>query len=115
MSTVGVLCLCAAVVVAIVGLRTLTRPATSDPGQQALRALAPTQFAASVMLAAGGAVALVGETRTALPLLIICIAGALATVAVGSWQGARYMVRRAAVQPVKQCAGSCAACTLSCH
>ena len=54
-----------------------------------LRAVAPTQLAAAVMLAAGGVVALSGQPS--IGLLVLCIAGALGTVAAGAWQGARYM------------------------
>ena len=54
----GVLCLAAAVLVAAAGLRAVTRPAGGDPRSQAVRMLAPTQFAAAAMLAAGGVVAL---------------------------------------------------------
>jgi hypothetical protein len=116
MLIVGVLCLCAAVLSAATGLRTLARPCSADPRQQALRALAPTQFAAAVMLAAAGAVALAGDARTGLPLMIVCVLGAVGTVAAGSWQGARHEARHAAAAGTAgECAGSCAACTLSCR
>ncbi len=54
----AVLCLCAAVATAGLGLWLLTRPVAADPVRQVLRAVAPTQLAAAVMLAAGGVVAL---------------------------------------------------------
>jgi hypothetical protein len=116
MLIVGVLCLCAAFLSAATGLRSLARPRSADPHQQALRALAPTQFAAAVMLAAAGAVALAGDARTGLPLMIVCVLGAVGTVAAGSWQGARHVARQAAGPTATgECAGSCAACTLSCR
>jgi hypothetical protein len=80
-----------------------------------LRAVAPTQLAAAVMLAAGAAVALSAPTRTGVPLLVMCALAAVGTVAAGCWQGARYAVRRD--HPVTAdtgCQGSCAACTLRC-
>jgi hypothetical protein len=44
----------------------------------------------------------------------VCIVGAVGTVAVGSWQSARYALRReAATAP--PCGGACATCTLACH
>jgi hypothetical protein len=47
----AVLCLCAAVAIAALGLWLLTRPRTADdPVRQVLRAVAPTQLAAAVML-----------------------------------------------------------------
>ena len=54
----AVLCLCAAVATAGFGLWLLTRPHAADPVRQVLRAVAPTQLAAAVMLTAGGVVAL---------------------------------------------------------
>jgi hypothetical protein len=109
----GVLCLCAAVVSAAFGLWTLARPRGADLNQQVLRAVAPTQLAAAVMLSAGGAVALASPSHIGLPVVIVCVLGAVGTVAAGSWQGARFAVRQ---EPAAaDCAGSCAACTLSCH
>ena len=110
----AVLCLCAAAVCAGAGLRSLTRPVTADPAAQAIRALAPVQLAAAVMLAAGGAVGLTGRGATGWVVLALCTVGALGTLAAGSWQGARYALAQDAAQPA-DCAGSCAACTLSCH
>lgn len=108
----GVVCLCAAVAAAAAGLWTLTRPRGADRTQQVLRAVAPVQLAASVMLAAGGVVALAAPSRTGLVVLVVCVFGAIGTVAAGSWQGARFAM---SPQPeATDCAGSCAACTLSC-
>ncbi|CAN5375966.1 hypothetical protein BH09ACT7_BH09ACT7_54830 [soil metagenome] len=108
----GVLCLCAAVVSAAFGLWTMTRPRSADPTQQVLRAVAPTQLAAAVMLTAGGTVALANPAHIGVAVVIVCVLGAVGTVAAGSWQGARFAVRQEAPA---DCAGSCAACTLSCH
>lgn len=108
----GVLCLCAALASAARGLWTLSRPANADVTQQVLRAVAPTQLAAAVMLAAGGVVALAGSPHTGLLVVIVCVLGAIGTVAAGSWQGARYAVRSEATAG---CGGSCASCTLSCR
>jgi hypothetical protein len=108
----GVLCLCAAVASAVLGIRALTRPRGVDVTQQVLRAVAPTQLAAAVMLAAGGVVALAAVPKIGLPVLIVCVIGAVGTVAVGSWQGARYVMRREAA---RDCTGACATCTLSCN
>ncbi|HZE17822.1 MAG TPA: hypothetical protein VE197_20160 [Mycobacterium sp.] len=78
-------------------------------GEPLPRAQAPTQLAAAVMLASGGALALTAP-RTAVAVVIMCIVG---TVAAGSWQSARYAVRRQAA-PV-DCAGNCAVCIRSCR
>jgi hypothetical protein len=111
MLVVGVVCLCMAVLIGGSGVWTLTRPPAADVTGQVLRAVAPTQLAAAVMLAAGGSAALAAPPRTALTVVIVCVLGAVGTVAAGSWQGARYAARREAEA---SCAGSCASCTLSC-
>jgi hypothetical protein len=115
----GVLCVCAAVASTGFGTWSLAHAHNGDPTQLALRAMAPTQLAAAVMLAAGGAVALAASAHTALMLLVVCVAGALGTLAAGSWQSARYVLRPetsgATASGAADCAGDCAACTLSCR
>ncbi len=108
----GVLCMCAAATCAGFGTWSLYRGRTADTNQRALRAMAPTQLAAAVMLTAGGVVALAASPRTALIVLIICVAGALGTLAAGSWQSARFALNQAAATP--GCGGACAGCTRSC-
>jgi hypothetical protein len=112
----GVLCVCAAVVSAGFGTWSLSHSPTTnsaDTTAVAVRAMAPTQLAAAVMLAAGGLVALIAVPHTALVVVIVCIAGALGTLAAGSWQSARFAVRREAL--ADDCGGNCAGCTLSCR
>ena len=65
------------------------------------------------MLAAGGVVALAASGHTALVLLIVCVTGALGTLAAGSWQSARFALRREAA--AADCGGNCVGCTLSCR
>ena len=108
----AVLCLCAAVVSAGFGARALARPQPGAGVQQMLRAVAPTQLAAAVMLAAGGLVALAARPSTGLLVLIVCVLGAFGTVAAGTWQVARYAHGAAARST---CRGGCATCTLSCR
>jgi hypothetical protein len=72
--------------------------------------LAPPQLAAAVMLAGGGSVALVAPHIALVPV-IVCIVGAVGTVAAGSWQSARYALRREAA--IVGCGSDCAACTLT--
>ena len=99
------------------GLWWICRPPTGNAaqlsprfaGEPLPRAQAPTQLAAAVMLASGGALALTAP-RTTVAVVIMCIVG---TVAAGSWQRARYAVRRQAA-PV-DCAGNCAVCIRSCR
>lgn len=112
----GILCLCAAAACAAAGLWLLSRPRSDDPVQQVLRALVPTQFAAAVMLAVGGAVALSTEPGTALLVVIVCVIGAVGTVGAGCWQSAKSLARVGAESAAStgQCGGVCATCTLSC-
>lgn len=109
----AVLCLCAAVATAAVGLWSMARPLAGDPVRQVLRAVVPTQLAAAVMLAAGGVVALVAPRQTGVLALVVCVVGAVATVAAGCYQSAKVVAKREAVEA--SCAGSCASCTLSCR
>ncbi len=108
----GVLCMCAAVASAGFGTWSLSHNQAVGTTQLALRAIAPTQFAAAVVLAAGGVVALAASPKTALVVLIVCVTGALGTLAAGSYQGARFAVRQEAAAP--GCGGHCAVCTDSC-
>lgn len=112
----GLLCMCAAVASAGFGSWSLTQSQTINSTQVALRAMAPTQLAAAVMLTAGGVVALAAVPRTGVVVLIVCVVGALGTLTAGSWQSARFALRREAsnFKPAS-CAGSCVACTESCH
>ncbi len=119
----AVLCLCAAVGIGVAGVWTLARPHAGDPDRQLLRALAPAQLAAAVMLAAGGAVALSADATTGLLVLILCVVGAVATVAAGSWHIAKVGATAMAMQKTPQkaggsdvgCGGVCASCTFSCR
>jgi hypothetical protein len=110
----GVLCMCAAVASAGFGTWSLSRNQVVDTSALALRALAPTQLAAAVMLAAGGVVALAASPHTALVVVIVCVAGALGTLAAGSWQSARFALHQEATAAAG-CAGGCGVCTQSCH
>lgn len=103
-----VLCGLAAAVCAALGLWSLTRPA-EDVVAQPARWVAPTQLAAAVMLAAGAAVALAAPRPIALVLVSVSVAGAIGTIAAGSWQSARCALRREAIG----CSGHCASCTLA--
>ena len=113
----AVLCLSAAAACAVLGARALARPAPADAAQAVLRSVAPTQLAAAVMLGAGGVVALSG--RPSVGLLVLCVVGAIATVAAGAWQAARYaqVVVRRQVRATcgRQGEQACAGCTLSCR
>jgi hypothetical protein len=111
----AVLCLCAAAATAGLGLWLLTGPRSSDPVRQVLRTVAPTQLAAAAMLAAGGSVALSARPQTGLLVVVVCIVGAVGTVAAGCYQSARAVARQEAHQAAAGCAGACASCTLSCN
>lgn len=92
----AVVSLLLAVLVGGSGLWTLTRAPAADLTGQVMRAVAPTQIAAAVMLAAGGISALAAPPRIGLIGLIAGAIGAIGTIAAGSWQGARYAARREA-------------------
>ena len=98
------------------GLWTLRRESGSDSGLHAAvsRLVAPTQVAAGVMLAAGGAVALTAPGRIGVLALVLGGIGALGTVAAGSWQGARYAAHREAAAGCAS-GGGCAGCEQVCR
>lgn len=111
----AVLSLGAAVATAAIGLWLLSRPRSGDPVRQVLRTVAPTQLAAAVMLAAGGTAALTAEPETGVVVLVVCVVGAVATVAAGCWQSAKVVARSEAAQSAHAgCGGACGTCTLSC-
>jgi hypothetical protein len=111
-------CLCAALATAALGGWTLTRPRSADFVRQVLRAVAPTQLAAAAMLTVAGVVAL-SQPENGAVVVIVCVLGAIATVAAGCWQSAKFVAARAAAAPGCGTAssgcgtGACATCTLS--
>ncbi len=109
----GVLCVCAAVVLAVLGLRSLTRPAVAGTAALLMRSVAPPQLAAATMLAVAGTVALAAPPATALTVVCVCIIGALGTIAAGSYQTARFALRQEEASAAG-CGGACAGCTLTC-
>jgi hypothetical protein len=111
----AVLCLGAAAVTAGLGLWLLTRPRSGDPVRQVLRTVAPTQLAAAAMLAAGGSVALSARPETGLLVVVVCVIGAVGTVAAGCYQSAKVVASQEEAGATAGCAGACASCTLSCN
>jgi hypothetical protein len=110
-------CLGAAVATAALGGWTLSRPRSADIVRQVLRAVAPTQLAAAAMLTVAGVVALSSQPQTGMVVVIVCVVGAVATVAAGCWQSAKFVAASATAAPAcggsSSCAtGACAACTL---
>lgn len=126
MMIAAVLCLCAAAALAATGLWLLARPRPDDVVRQVLRSVAPTQLAGSVMLAAGGAAALSAPAGAGVLLMVVCVFGAVGTIAAGCYQAATLVARTEAHRQAHReamatasggadgCAGSCASCTLSC-
>jgi len=110
----ALLCLCAAVATAALGVWLLTRPKSGDYVLQILRVVARIQRAAAVMVAAGMAVTLSAKPQTWLVVVIVCVVGAISTVAAGCWQSAKVVARAEAGQAAAACGGACATCTLSC-
>ena len=110
----AVITLCASAAVLGTALWSLSRDHDADPVRQVLRAVAPTQLAAAVMLAAGGAVALAAPAHIAIVMLVLCVLGALGTVGAGCYQSAKVVARREAATSGAGCTGTCASCTLSC-
>lgn len=113
MTVVAVLCLALAALVGGSGLRTLLRPGRSDLTGRVLRSVAPTQVAGAVMLAAAGATALAAPPQIGLIGLVVGVTGAVATIAAGSWRGARYAER---AQPAAGCESDsgCGGCATPC-
>jgi Na+/H+ antiporter NhaA len=76
-------------------------------------------LAAAAMLTVAGVVALSSQPETGAVVVIVCVLGAIATVAAGCWQSAKFVVTQAAAAPVcgpasSGCGtGACATCTLS--
>jgi hypothetical protein len=71
------------------------------------------------MLAAAGTVALSSRPDTALVVVIVCVIGAVSTVAAGCWQAAKVIAIGesadwASSTAADGCGGACATCTLSC-
>ena len=106
----AVLCLGLAVLIGGSGLWTLSRRPAGDLTGQVLRMVAPVQLAAAVMLAAAGAVTLLAPALGPAALVVGAL-GAVATIAAGSWQGARYAARREAAGGGCGSGGDCAGCT----
>lgn len=86
----GLIFLLAAALAAVAGLR--NRRVTSGHDAPIRQAVAPTQLAGAVMLAAGGVAALFAPGSAAWIVLIVCAIGAVGTIAAGSWRGARIAV-----------------------
>lgn len=117
MTVAAVVCLGLAVLVGGSGLWTLARRPGVDLTGQVVRAVAPTQLAAAVMLAAGAILALAAPESIGWIGLIGGFIGAVATIAAGSWQGARYAARREAATGGGCASGSgegCGGCAKVC-
>lgn len=110
----AVLSLLLAVLIGGSGLWTLARRGGIGVNDQALRAVAPTQIAAAVMLVAGGIAALAAPSPIGLIGLIIAAAGAIGTVGLGSWRAARYAASRQGAADCGSGSG-CAGCTQLCR
>ena len=112
-------CLCGAAATATLGGWTLSRPRSADAVRQVLRAVAPTQLAAAAMLAVAGVVALSAQPETGVLVVIVCAGGAVATVAAGCWQSAKFVAARPGAPSACSGAsagcgsGACGTCTLS--
>jgi hypothetical protein len=67
-------------------------------------------------------VALSARPQTGVLVVVVCVVGAVATVAAGCWQSAKVVAASAAQSGAAQrpsgavgCDGACATCTLSCN
>lgn len=115
MVVAAVICLALAALMAGSGLWTLARRPGVDLTGQVLRAVAPTQIAAAVMLAAGAVLALAEPGTIGTIGLTGGVAGAIATVAAGSWQGARFAARREAQSGGCGSGAGCGGCAKVCE
>ena len=109
MAVAAVFCLGLAVLIGGTGLWTLARRPPVDLTGQVLRMVAPVQLAAAVMLAAAGVITL-AMPAAGVTALVVGVAGAVGTIAAGSWQGARYAARRESTGGCGS-GGGCAGCT----
>jgi hypothetical protein len=57
-------------------------------------------------------VAFAAPAHTGVLVLVVCVVGAVGTVAAGCYQSARVVAQREAAA---SCTGACASCTLSCN
>lgn len=113
----AIVCLCVAAATAATGLWSWKRPRSADIVALVLRSVAPIQFVSAVMLAVGGAVALSEPGQVGLTVMLVCIVGAVGTLAAGCYQGAKAgaaMLAQESVPAGDGCTGTCASCTLSC-
>ena len=110
----AVLSLCLAALIGGSGLWSLLRRSGVDVTGQVLRAVAPTQVAAAVMLSAGALTALAAPSPIGLIGMIIGAIGALGPIAAGSWRAARYAAQR---QVAASCGSGngCAGCDPLCR
>lgn len=114
MTVAAVVCLVMAVLIGGTGLWTLTRPVAADLTGQVLRAVAPTQLAGGVMLAAAGILGLAAPGRIGLIGLVGGVIGAVATIAAGSWQSARYVERKQSTSSGCGSESGCGGCAKVC-
>ena len=114
MTVAAVVCLGLAALIGGSGLWTLARIPGVDLTGQVVRAVAPTQIAAAVMLAAGAIVALAARGQFGWIAMIAGVIGAFATIAAGSWQGARYAARREAAAGGCGSGDGCGGCAKIC-
>ena len=57
------------------------------------------------MLAVAGVVALSSQPETGLVVVIVCVVGAVATVAAGCWQSAKFVAARAGAGGLRRSVG----------
>jgi len=112
MVVAAVICWCVAVATAATAAWLLVRSDADEFRGQVLRGVAPTQLAAATMLGAGGAVAVSAPAGVGVLALIVCVVGAVGTVAAGCWQAAKVVAQREAA--TADCGRSCSTCTQSC-
>lgn len=113
----AIVCLTLAAVTAVVGTWSWTRPRSAEVVPLVLRSVAPIQMVSAVMLAAGGVVALTAPRHIALTALIVCVVGAVGTLAAGCYQGAKVgaaMLDQQNASAADACSGSCGSCTRTC-
>jgi heme A synthase len=113
----AVVFLCLAALLTGTGLRARRHPRTNHVSGRVLAMVVPTQLAAAAILAGGAAAALAAPASVGPPALLIAGAAALATIAAGSWQGARYAARLQSEPPAAGCdsGGGCGGCDRLCE
>ena len=98
----AVLCLCAAVATAAMGLWSLAGPTPPTRSPRFCGPWCRPSWPPRSMLAAGGVVALAAPPHAGVLALVVCVVGAVGTVAAGCYQSAKSVALREAAREARR-------------